>query len=58
MHALALWEQAEAGDHFSGFFYKYDPLANAIVRNNPFRILFPNVTWRKMEKLIPGSSRH
>jgi hypothetical protein len=37
MHALALWEQAEAGDHFSGFFfYKYDPLANAIVRNNPF----------------------
>jgi hypothetical protein len=39
-------------------FYKYDPLANVIVKNNPFWILFSNVAWRKVEKLTPGTSRH
>jgi hypothetical protein len=40
------------------FFYKYNPLPNVIVENNPLRIILAKIAWREMEKLTRGTSRH
>jgi hypothetical protein len=40
------------------FFYKYNPLYNIIVRNNPLWILLPKMTWRNVEKPPRDTSRH
>jgi hypothetical protein len=39
------------------FFYKYSLLTNAIVENNPFQNILPNVAWREEEKATRSSSR-
>jgi hypothetical protein len=39
-----------------GFFYKYNPLSNVIVKNNPLQNLLPKIAWRKGEKAPRGTS--
>jgi hypothetical protein len=46
------------GVHDGRFFFKYGPLSNTFVKNNPLRILLPNLTWRKAEKVPRVTSRH
>jgi hypothetical protein len=38
------------------FFYKYNPLSNVIVKNNPLQNLLPKMVWRKGEKAPRGTS--
>jgi hypothetical protein len=40
----------------SGFFYKYEPLSNRIVKNNPFQNQLLKIAWRKEEKAPCGAS--
>jgi hypothetical protein len=40
------------------FFYKYDPLHNAIVKNEPLSNYLTKIAWRKVEKAPRGYSRH
>jgi hypothetical protein len=42
----------------SRFFYKYDPLSNTFVKNNPLQISLPNMAWREEEKVARVAFRH
>jgi hypothetical protein len=41
----------------AGFFYKYDPLRNAIGKNNLFPILLSKIAWRVVQKVTRVTSR-
>jgi hypothetical protein len=41
-----------------GFFYKYTPLPNLIVENDPRRKILPFLAWRERLKATRGSFRH
>jgi hypothetical protein len=40
------------------FFYKYTPLPNLIVENDPRRKILPFLAWRERLKVTRGSFRH
>jgi hypothetical protein len=41
-----------------GLFYKYSPLANSIVKNNPLLKLLSKLAWRKEKIVTRVSFRH
>jgi hypothetical protein len=41
-----------------GFFYKYTPLPNLIVENDPRRKILPFLAWRERLQAIRGYFRH
>jgi hypothetical protein len=44
------------GERLIGFFYKYEPLSNRIVKNDPLQNLLLKIAWRKEEKAPRGAS--
>jgi hypothetical protein len=48
----------QSASTYFGFFYKYTPLPNLTVENDPRRKILPFLAWRERQKATRGSFRH